>query len=1157
MAFTLKTQEMGRTMKRKAVLRFLACALACVMLFETPLQAAELTDNTGSTDVTYTSTEGEGEEPQDPNDNPDEKTPDGETLPDGEKAPDGETPSDGEKTPAGETSPDGSQTPAGETSPDGGQTSAGTGGESQTPSVGAGGSTAAGGQESSDGSGSSGPSMDNPPISGNEPAGDPPANGEPTTEQTPTEQKGTFKLSFELVVSEASEEAFDPGTYEEELKVLEETLGERAEHVDLADKQLTLETVQELLTYIIQQGETDTSCLRPEVSYTYILASEEDTELQMIQSLDFSYLILEAPEAAVEVHDFTGVQLEWNSVEGASAYEVYRIEVQGDEAAEAELLYTTEENSGETSYKDENVFYGETYIYQVKALCTEDGRAYRSDLSNEARVLAEADAPEGLSASAGGNMVELSWEAVEGATGYEIEVMDAAGAYVSLESVAGETSYTHEGLEYDAVYTYRVRAVRQNRKQRAAAVYSDYSGAVEAKTETPVLEAVSLAASAGAWNQVQLTWQGADASAGYELERKADSGEYTRIADIQAGSAAYTDTSVEPGVQYTYRIRPVKQLGSQTFYGEYSGEQQVQTVLGAPASGSVNTSDAQSLTVSWGAVDGADGYELYRSASSGSGYSLAATVTAGKTEYRDTGLAIGSTYFYQVRAYHTVNGKNVYSDYSPEMSGMVKLSTVAGLRVQMTKYNTLQLNWNAVGDARTYEVYYSTSPNSGYKRATSTKKTTYKFSKAKCGETYYFKIRTYEKIGKVKYYSDYCAEVSGMTVLTGTPMVYVSKTKYNSVTIKWSKVPSTKKYEIYYSTSPDGPYTLLKSQGGTSYTHKKLTTGATYYYKVRPMRDYFYGEFSNVTSARPVLGELKNLKVKTGTNQLKISWKSVSGASAYVLMRSDSQNGDYVEISRAKKTSYTDKGLPAGTTYYYKVYAVAGVYQTNTLGPVGEATKPPKQTVTTPSKPSVEKHMYYGVDVSSYQGKIDWEDVADDGIDFAMIRILTGKRTSNLTKDTYFEYNYQHAREEGIKVGVYRYTYATTKSGARQEATEIVDALNGRYLEYPVVLDLEDSMILNQTTREKRTEIIQEYKKIVERAGYKFALYANKNWLDNYIEPEALEGVDIWLARWRSLDQGPGYNGPGNLTMWQYTSTGRVNGISGNVDRNVSYKNYK
>lgn len=1091
-------------MKRKTVLRFLACALACVMLCETPLQAAELTGSVESTD-TYTLSTEESEEEE------------------------SEVLSQTSGLDKGTENMNQNQNQNVET--DGEQSSDGTGGETQTN-----------GDLNVVENGESTPS-------------DLPGSGDPAADQSPVEQKGTFKLTFETEVSEVSEGAFDLSAYEEGLTVLEKTLAERIEHVDLADKRLTIETVQELLAYIIWQGETDISCLRPEVSYTYILVSEENTEVQMLKSLDFSYLLLEAPEAAAEVHDFTGVQLEWESVEGASAYEVYRMEVQEDEAAEAELLYTTEENSGETSYKDGNVSYGETYSYQVRALCTEDGRTYQSDFSEEVKILAEADAPQGLSASPSGNMVELSWEAVEGATGYEIEALDAAGNYVLLGSTVGETSYVHEGLEYDAVYTYRVRAVRQ--MQRSSALYSGYSDAVEVKTETPVLETVSLTASSVAWNQVRLTWQVLDGSAGYELERKADNGAYVRIADIQAGTAAYTDTSVEPGVQYTYRIRPVEQLGGQTFYGEYSGEQQVQTVLGAPSSCAVSTADVQSLTVSWSAVEGADGYELYRSASSGTGYGLAATVTSGKTEYRDTGLTVGTAYFYRVRAYHTVNGKKVYSEYSPETRGLVKLSTVTGLRVQMTKYNTLQLNWNAVGDAKTYEVYYSTSPDSGYKRATSTKKTTYKFTKAKCGQTYYFKIRTYEKIGKVKYYSDYCGEVSGKTVLVGTPVVYVSKTKYNSVTIKWSKVTSTKKYEIYYSTSPDGPYTLLKSQGGTSYTHKKLTTGVTYYYKVRPMRDYFYGEFSNVTSGRPVLGELKNLKVTSGTNQLKVSWKSVSGAQSYVLMRSDSANGGYSVISNAKKTSYTDKGLAAGTTYYYKVYAVAGIYQTNTLGPVGQATKPPKQTVTTPSKPSVEKNMYYGIDVSSYQGTIDWDKVADDGIDFAMIRILTGKRTSNLDKDTRFEYNYKNARAAGIKVGVYRYTYATTKSGARQEATEIVDALAGRYLEYPIVLDLEDSGVLNATTREKRTEIIQEYKKIVERAGYKFALYANKNWLDNYIEPEALEGVDIWLARWRSLDQGPGYSGAGNLTMWQYTDSGRVNGISGNVDRNVSYKNYK
>lgn len=1144
-------------MKRKTVLKILSCALACTMLFETPLQAAAVTDGVNlQTDEDGVTADDGGTESQDiPTDdsgtgsqdipNTEGTESDGQTLPEEEKEEIGsEDNVQGDGT--GENAGSGDQGIGTGTDNDG------QGNENNGVSI--------GGEEAGEAQQDIPGDTPTSNVSNSLPTTDA-DSGIPLQDTQPVTQTGEFELSFDV----QEENTFDPSGHEDLITVLAQTWeGQSAEPVDVASENLTLDVLMDLLEYMIQDPEYDTSCLRPQVSYTYIVSENTedledvaaDAQRQIVQTLTFSYLILDAPEVSAEVHDFTGVSLNWSAVDGADAYEVYRIEKTEDDSAPAVLeepVYRTEDGSGTLSWQDEGVLYGTDYVYQVAAVCSDGIRTYRSGLSEATEIRAEADAPANLQASGTGNAVELSWDSVEGATGYEVEVQDPTTGEYALLGTARETSYLHEGLEYDASYIYRVRAVRQ--RQRDVAAYSVYTGSVEARTEVPVLEGVSLTVASAAWNQIRLAWQAADASAGYEIERKADNGTYVKIADIQAGTASYMDT-VEPGVLYTYRIRPVKQLGSQMFYGDYSGEQSVQTALNAPAAGGVSTSDMQSLSVSWNAVEGANGYEVYRSASSGSGYTLVANLSGGEVQYRDTGLAIENTYYYQVRAYRTAAGKTVYSGYSAEMSGTVKLSQVTGLYVQMTKYNTLQLSWNASGDAKTYEVYYSTSPDSGYKKAKTTKSTTYKFSKAKCGQTYYFKIRTYEKIGKIKYYSDYCEAVSGYTVLTGTPTVYVSKTKYNSVTIKWSKVPSTKKYEIYYSTSPDGEYTLLKSQGGTSYTHKKLTTGVTYYYKVRPTRDYFYGEFSNTTSGRPVLGELKNLKVKTGSNQLKISWKSVSGAEAYVLMRSDSADGGYVEISRAKKTSYTDKGLEAGTTYYYKVYAIAGIYQTNTLGPVGEATKPPKQVAQSP-KPPVEKDMYYGVDVSSYQGRIDWDEVADSGIDFAMIRILTGKRTSNLDKDAYFEYNYQHARAEGIKVGVYRYTYAYTKSGARQEATEIVDALGGRYLEYPIVLDLEDSMVLNSTTREKRTEIIREYKKIVERAGYKFALYANKNWLENYIEPEALEGVDIWLARWRSLDLGPGYNGPGNVTMWQYTNSGSVNGISGNVDRNVSYKNYK
>lgn len=195
----------------------------------------------------------------------------------------------------------------------------------------------------------------------------------------------------------------------------------------------------------------------------------------------------------------------------------------------------------------------------------------------------------------------------------------------------------------------------------------------------------------------------------------------------------------------------------------------------------------------------------------------------------------------------------------------------------------------------------------------------------------------------------------------------------------------------------------------------------------------------------------------------------------------------------------------------------------------------------------------YGIDVSSHQGHIHWNRVADTNVDFAMIRIVT----KSGEKDTTFEANYNGARNAGIKVGVYKYSYASSRREARKEAETVLDALNGRSLNYPIVLDVEDSSILNKTdSNSRRSEIILAFKEKVEAQGYKFALYANLTWLNRYLDMDMLKDVDIWVARYRPLNSGHGYTGKGNVVMWQYSSTGSVSGISGNVDLNVSYKKY-
>lgn len=198
----------------------------------------------------------------------------------------------------------------------------------------------------------------------------------------------------------------------------------------------------------------------------------------------------------------------------------------------------------------------------------------------------------------------------------------------------------------------------------------------------------------------------------------------------------------------------------------------------------------------------------------------------------------------------------------------------------------------------------------------------------------------------------------------------------------------------------------------------------------------------------------------------------------------------------------------------------------------------------------------YGLDVSKWQnqadsqGVINWNSVKNAGKTFAMIRLSYGT-----TLDPYFEYNYNGARNAGLKVGVYCYNTATTVDAAVRQANDVLAKLSGRPLDYPVCLDMEGDTVgaLDNVTR---TNIVFAFKNVVEVAGYDFILYANKNWLDNYFVDERLAPLDLWIARYCDFNLGHRYTGPGHVRMWQYTSSGTVSGIKGLVDLNICYEDY-
>lgn len=661
----------------------------------------------------------------------------------------------------------------------------------------------------------------------------------------------------------------------------------------------------------------------------------------------------------------------------------------------------------------------------------------------------------------------------------------------------------------------------------------------EEQQEQVTLAEVALHAEASGYNRIILTWDKNEQATGYKIYRKQGDEEYSLLKNIESGDTLrYVDTGLMFDTLYEYKICAVKDIDGEEQIGEESDPVSQRTTLERAEMSSVESLDYQTLQVSWNQVTGADGYEIYRSENTDQWNQVGQAGTDAGCTYIDKGLRLGTEYSYKVRAYRMSNGNRVYSDDSDTMSGHTELQKVLNLKAAAVRYDIIKLTWEKAG-AQKYEIWYQAEGSEDWTYAATTIGTTYQVTNVICGEKYNFKVRgLMEQDGNLNYGED-SDPVTQMTTIA-VPSVKIQELRYNRIRIGWSAVPGAQKYEIYYS--PHGETDVFQYLGTTSeltFTHQDRKLGHTYYYKIKAIRQKYTTDFSKVVSGKTRLDALTGLNASRSSDgkTITLRWDGVEGVETYEIYRS---GGDgYTMIASTTSTSYKDQNCSQTVTYTYKVVGKLGTYTTEA------SVRAAGQNMTT-----------YGIDVSAYQGVVDWSSVADSGVNFAMLRIITGSSSNSTTLDTQFENNYRRARRNGIKVGVYRYSYATTASAARREARKIIEALDGRTLDYPVALDMEASSVLNSTSKSDRTRIVRAFKEEIESAGYRFVLYANLNWLNNYLDMNALSDCEVWIARYRDFDRGHGYTGGGKVTMWQYTSSGRVNGISGSVDRDVCYKTY-
>ena len=197
-----------------------------------------------------------------------------------------------------------------------------------------------------------------------------------------------------------------------------------------------------------------------------------------------------------------------------------------------------------------------------------------------------------------------------------------------------------------------------------------------------------------------------------------------------------------------------------------------------------------------------------------------------------------------------------------------------------------------------------------------------------------------------------------------------------------------------------------------------------------------------------------------------------------------------------------------------------------------------------------------GIDVSRYQEKIDWQEVAEDDVEYAFIRLgIRGYTEGEIKEDDTFEYNINGALDNGIEAGVYFFTQATSVEEAEEEAQYVLDAIEPYDVTYPVVLDVEavnsENARTAELTKEERTEYCIAFCEMIKQAGYTPMIYGNLKTFMLLLDMEQLEAYDKWFAYYDTE-----LYFPYNVRVWQYTDTGNIEGIDTDVDINICFGNF-
>ena len=654
------------------------------------------------------------------------------------------------------------------------------------------------------------------------------------------------------------------------------------------------------------------------------------------------------------------------------------------------------------TYSDPNLNASTQYCYRVRAVNASGASAY-SDIQCATTQAPPIAAPQNLAAAtASATQINLTWNAVSSATGYQLERSpNGNDPWTKIADPAGNaTSYADQNLTPNTRYFYRIRAVNQGGA-------SGYSNTADATTADVAPNAPArLTATAISFSQINLAW--ADLSGnetGFQLERSTDGTTFTKIADLGVNTTTYADQGLTGSTRYYYRVRAVNAIGM----SGYSNIADATTLAppvpppAAPTTLAAVASSSSQINLSW--TDNASnetGFELERS-TDGTNFTKIADMPANTTTYSNAGLNPATRYYYRIRAVNQ-GGSSAYSNTADATTADVAPNAPARLTATAITFSSIALAWaDLSGNETGFQLERASSATAPFTKIADLgpNTTTYTDQGLNGSTPYCYRIRAVNAIGPSAYSDIACATTPAAPVpppAAPTTLAAVASSS-SQINLSWTDNASNETgFELERST--DGTnFTKIADMPAntTTYSNAGLNPATRYYYRIRAVNQGGSSAYSNTadaTTADVAPNAPARLTATAITfSSIALAWADLSGNETGFQVERSTDGINFTKIADLgpNVTTYQNTGLSFLTKYYYRVRAI------NAIGPSGysntaDATTLPPPVPGTPQNLTAQPNDFDRI-------QLNWSLNPDNPSGYVLERALSPTGTFTVVAD--------------------------------------------------------------------------------------------------------------------------------------------------------------